>query len=493
MSRLAAFLSANTGFSVTAAAVLVAAVGTGAYVALRDAAPDPAAVTTEAAQPAPAPSVAPAATQTAAVPAPEAPPTPAATPDPAPPRIDEVRFQDGGIFVVAGRALPGSTVAVLLDGLENTEAVTSGDGAFAAVSVAMPSPDARVLTIVQRGADGDVAGLEEVIIAPLETPEPEPEPQMAEAPDPEPQPTVADPAAAPAPQVVEAPVTEPEPQVAEAPASAPAPQVADVSTAEPEPQVLEAPVTAPAPQVVEAPVIEPERQVAEAPAPEPAPQVAEAPAAIPAPQATAAAADPQVAVPTQSAAREPQAAPAAPAGTGTRVAILRSTADGVVLTNPGPAPEVMDRVALDTISYSDTGTVQLAGRAQPEAEVVRVYLDNRVIADLPVDDAGNWRGDLPDVDTGIYTLRIDEVKETGAVVSRVETPFKREDPEVLQAATDPSLPAQAITVQSGATLWAIARERYGQGRLYVRVFEANRDSIRDPDLIFPGQVFALPN
>ncbi|MGR3529772.1 MAG: LysM peptidoglycan-binding domain-containing protein, partial [Sulfitobacter sp.] len=45
----------------------------------------------------------------------------------------------------------------------------------------------------------------------------------------------------------------------------------------------------------------------------------------------------------------------------------------------------------------------------------------------------------------------------------------------------------------GATLWAIARERYGDPFLYVRVFEANRDSIRDPDLIYPGQVFDLPD
>ena len=48
------------------------------------------------------------------------------------------------------------------------------------------------------------------------------------------------------------------------------------------------------------------------------------------------------------------------------------------------------------------------------------------------------------------------------------------------------------TVQPGATLWAIAEERYGEGILYVTVFEANRDRIRNPDLIYPGQVFILP-
>ena len=50
-----------------------------------------------------------------------------------------------------------------------------------------------------------------------------------------------------------------------------------------------------------------------------------------------------------------------------------------------------------------------------------------------------------------------------------------------------------MTVQRGDTLWAISQDRYGSGFLYVRVFEANRDSIRDPDLIYPGQVFSVPN
>jgi len=50
----------------------------------------------------------------------------------------------------------------------------------------------------------------------------------------------------------------------------------------------------------------------------------------------------------------------------------------------------------------------------------------------------------------------------------------------------------SITVQPGFTLWRIARDSYGDGVLYVQVFEANRDKIRDPDLIYPGQVFTVP-
>ena len=154
------------------------------------------------------------------------------------------------------------------------------------------------------------------------------------------------------------------------------------------------------------------------------------------------------------------------------------------------------------------------------------------------------------------------VCSAGKVTSRFETPFKRETPEALAAAsgTEPATPAPApapdapvqpqaeapglaapgsptetttaeaaapaveptptpteaasapeapaapqadpapvpaaapvtVTVQPGFTLWGIAQERYGDGVLYVQVFEANKDKIKDPDLIYPGQVFSVP-
>lgn len=57
-------------------------------------------------------------------------------------------------------------------------------------------------------------------------------------------------------------------------------------------------------------------------------------------------------------------------------------------------------------------------------------------------------------------------------------------------ATKPAV--QIVTVQPGSSLWAIARDRYGEGLMYVRVFEANKEKIQNPDLIYPGQVFAVP-
>lgn len=183
-----------------------------------------------------------------------------------------------------------------------------------------------------------------------------------------------------------------------------------------------------------------------------------------------------------------------PAASGTQVAILRATPQGVdVIQPPGPPPATRSRVTLEAISYSAQGDVQLSGRAGRRASEVRVYLDNRAIAALPVDAEGAWRGDVPGIASGVYTLRLDAVDPAGVVQSRLETPFKREAPELLAAATASGSEAvKAITVQQGATLWAIARERYGDPLLYVQVFEANRAQIRDPDLIYPGQVFTLP-
>jgi nucleoid-associated protein YgaU len=57
----------------------------------------------------------------------------------------------------------------------------------------------------------------------------------------------------------------------------------------------------------------------------------------------------------------------------------------------------------------------------------------------------------------------------------------------------PSKKFRVRTVQPGSTLWAIAKESYGAGIEYFKVFEANKERIRDPDLIYPGQVFEIPD
>ena len=152
-------------------------------------------------------------------------------------------------------------------------------------------------------------------------------------------------------------------------------------------------------------------------------------------------------------------------------------------------------VSVDAISYDEAGEVSLTGRGKP-SQIVRIYLNNMPISTAAMDATGQWSTALSEIDAGIYTLRVDELDKTGNVVSRLETPFKRERREDLAAyltSVDEPARINVVTVQPGNTLWAIARKRYGRGILYVRVFEENKDKIRNPDLIYPGQVFSLPD
>jgi nucleoid-associated protein YgaU len=47
-------------------------------------------------------------------------------------------------------------------------------------------------------------------------------------------------------------------------------------------------------------------------------------------------------------------------------------------------------------------------------------------------------------------------------------------------------------IKSGDTLSGIAAKFYGKGSLYPRIFEANREVIKNPDLIYPGQKIRIP-
>jgi len=248
---------------------------------------------------------------------------------------------------------------------------------------------------------------------------------------------------------------------------------------------------------IAAPVI-----VAEEPVPQALPEVAEIPAE--APQGVAGAEIADTLPPVAEAPLAPQVDIVATAPTPvptppTPPTVLRADADGVRVVQGTPAldtPQAEDDVALDAITYDPDGTVQLSGRAAGDG-AVQVYIDNEPVTASPVTEGGDWRIDLPAIDTGVYTLRIDEVDGAGDVVSRLETPFKREEPQEVAAVLAEETSREGFevavrTVQPGATLWAIAEENLGKGIFYVEVFEANRNLIRDPDLIYPGQIFRIP-
>jgi nucleoid-associated protein YgaU len=148
-------------------------------------------------------------------------------------------------------------------------------------------------------------------------------------------------------------------------------------------------------------------------------------------------------------------------------------------TAPGVA------LSLDTIDYDDTGKVTIGGQA-PSGTSLQAYLDNQLVGAAVADGSNHWLLPLPTtVDTQPHTLRIDQIGADGKVVARVESPFQRS--EALALAKD-----QTFVVQPGNSLWRIARRSYGEGLRYTVIYEANKDHIRDPDLIYPGQVFVIP-
>ena len=199
--------------------------------------------------------------------------------------------------------------------------------------------------------------------------------------------------------------------------------------------------------------------------------------------------DEDAAGPDDAAEPAPETPAVAPAADDTPPAVLLARRDGLRILQAGEAPGPVDVVAIDAIGYDAGGDVMLAGRGSAGAGVVRVYLDNRPLTEVPVGPDGAWETTLPDIDTGTYTLRVDEIAADGSVASRAETPFRRESADAIAAAGGRT---GIVTVQPGNTLWGISDAAYGEGIMFVSLFAANADRIRDPDLIYPGQIFDVP-
>jgi len=142
-------------------------------------------------------------------------------------------------------------------------------------------------------------------------------------------------------------------------------------------------------------------------------------------------------------------------------------------------------LSIETVDYDDKGLVFLSGMARVGSSI-QVYLDNTFVGRTQADSTGYWSVASSDIATpGDHAIRADELDSDNVVIARVEVPFQRR-------ITAPGIEPGAITVVRGNSLWRIARRHYGEGVLFTLIYEANRDQIKDPDLIYPGQVFALP-
>ncbi len=180
-------------------------------------------------------------------------------------------------------------------------------------------------------------------------------------------------------------------------------------------------------------------------------------------------------------------------------------------------------LSLDAVDYDEGGNIVFSGRSAAGA-TARLYVDNQIAGEAKADDTGRWTfsGSAP-IATGKHTLRVDGLDVAGAVMGRVELPFFREEQTKVESAAPEQSAAQTTTavstttqtktevatavavpdipkpkdgrvvIQPGNNLWRISRVIYGSGTKFTVLFEANKDQIKDPDLIYPGQVFMTPD
>ncbi|EFO29578.1 LysM domain-containing protein [Roseibium sp. TrichSKD4] len=165
------------------------------------------------------------------------------------------------------------------------------------------------------------------------------------------------------------------------------------------------------------------------------------------------------------------------------------------------------RVTVEAVE-SEKGKVFVAGTGEPGSEV-RVYVDDKFAGEAEVPSSGRWLLEgTEDIAEGNVEVRADLV-EQGAdkVEARAAVTFEKAAPqqivltkviasgEVAQEGSDGARVTKAlpnVIIRKGDNLWRISRRLYGEGIRYTTIYQANQGQIRNPDLIYPGQVFLTP-
>ncbi|MXQ12676.1 LysM peptidoglycan-binding domain-containing protein [Microvirga makkahensis] len=230
--------------------------------------------------------------------------------------------------------------------------------------------------------------------------------------------------------------------------------------------------------------------------------------------------EPQVA---QNAPKEPEqpAQPEGPAQPAPQPPQQQANAAPEPPAQPAPRPEIKI-VSVET----EEGKLFVSGVSAPGA-TVRLYLNDALIAPGGAGADGKVSFSIGSgVRPGDYRIRLDDVDPvSGQVKSRAEVAFnvpvqvassRREAPGTTPPSQSPSTQGQPAArasaeaqvaaagtivipnintaiVSRGDNLWRISQRIYGSGYRYTVIYGANQDQIRNPDLIYPGQVFVLPS
>lgn len=451
---------------------------------------------TATAEPSPEPSAEPAA-EPATEPAPEPAPSEAAADTPPAPAFDTVRVTSEGSALVAGRAAPGTELAILADGVEVARAVTDGNGRFAELFTLAPSADARILTLMMHLLDGTtIESAESVIVAPVAGPEPAPEAVATAEPATEP---------ATAPEVIV--VDEDGVRKLAAPAATDGIAIDTISydaqgnviiagrgTAEhfvriyldnKPVAIVEVGATGTwSAGLIDIPASLYQLRADEIDREGKVTTRVEMPFQREAPETVVAA----LGAGTDPAASEPQAgeAPATTEPGAAASATTVSEAKEAATAEPtGAEPASSEAAATDAAANA----AAVAVTAEP-AEAASEHEPETIVASAETPEPASAEpSDTLATGQSVTEKPVTEKSDTAEPAAA--------QPAAAQTAATPDAPgkvtgARIVTVQPGFTLWGIATKNYGDGFLYVRVYEANRDQIRDPDLIYPGQILTVP-
>jgi len=418
--------------------------------------------------------------------APDAPDAPGAA---AQPSFDIVRVEPSGDTVVAGRGVPGATVELLSNGSVIATTAADAAGEFVFVLETPLAAGGHDLALRTSGGEGvSIYSKSNVAVAVPEEPsgevlvvmnEPGAASEILAKPDEAASAETGTEVAAMGETVIAvAPSAETqsgETQIAAAPAVQPqaAEPAEPAATSEPEmpPQTAES-----LPAVLE---------------PQPQPQMAETAPVVPetAPQP----AQPQMA---ETATSEKPAE-----GPGSEVAGQVADAGQAAAEVASAAPIPLGVEAVEV----EGGKLYAAGRANP-GEIIRVYIDDEPAGETTTFDNGRWLVETEaKVQAGTVIVRADQLAPgTLDVVARAEVPFTKQlDMAVLIPTAKGGAPGGAtaqgelpkpnsVIIRRGDNLWTISRRTYGHGIRYTTIYTANKDQIRNPHRIYPGQVFMLP-
>ena len=98
-----------------------------------------------------------------------------------------------------------------------------------------------------------------------------------------------------------------------------------------------------------------------------------------------------------------------------------------------------------------------------------------------------------DVGAAHYTLEMKEYRKVSVTKytkpAKPNKPPKKDPPK--KRPSNKKKP-KTYKVKSGDCLWNIAKKFYGNGALYTKIYNANKSKIKNPNLIYPGQVLTIP-